>query len=492
MSGIKNFCLASLAASFALACTNASATDTDRDGLVDIEDNCIAVANPDQRDSDGDLFGNACDADLNNDGTVNVIDLGLLRKRFFSSHADADLNGDGVVNVVDLGIMRSGFFSSPGPSGTRIAATPLQITRVYDDLQITLPLSMRQAPNDPGRWYMLERNGRMVSFEKDDNVSALKVVTDITGIDTGGEGGALGFDFHPDFANNGYVYVSYTAFGPDPSIEAVSTVSRLVLTQDPVDGLLITDFGDEEIVLEVNQPFGNHNGGNLLFGPEGYLYLGLGDGGSGGDPQNHAQRTETLLGAMLRIDVDVSVTDFDNGIRYYIPPDNPFAASPGCGVEADCPEIFAYGLRNPWRYSFDRVTGDLWVGDVGQMEREEINLLSAGGNYGWRCREGSLPFNETQGCPMLSAFTAPVHEYDHTAGFSVTGGYVYRGSQIPQIDGMYIFADYGNGSFRGIYNGDYAGELFDTNERVSSFAEDVSGEIYVMAQSKIFRLEPHP
>ena len=475
-----------------LVSAGAHATDTDGDGLVDIEDNCINAANPSQIDTDGDLFGNACDTDLNNDGVVNVVDLGLLRKRFFSNDADADFNGDGFVNVVDLGILRTGFFAPPGPSGTNIASTPLQLARVYENLSVILPLSMRQAPNDPTRWYVLERDGRMVSFEKQDDVGSLKVVTTITGIDAGGEGGALGFDFHPDFEDNGYVFVSYTAFGPDPSIEAVSTVSRLIMSADPADGLLATDFADEEIVLEINQPFGNHNGGNLIFGPDGMLYLGLGDGGSSGDPQNNAQRTETPLGAILRIDVDVTAADFDSAIRYYIPPDNPFAASPGCGAQSSCPEIFAYGLRNPWRYSFDRATGDLWAADVGQLEREEIDIITSGANYGWRCREGSIPFAGDQGCAPVETFTEPVHDYDHSLGFSVTGGYVYRGTQIAALDGMYVFADYGSGTFFGIYNRDYAGALFDTSERVSSFAEDLDGEIYVMAQSKIFRLELMP
>ena len=469
--------------------TQALATDTDNDGIVDIQDNCIDQPNPNQSDTDGDLFGNACDADLSNDGIVNFVDLGILRARFFSNDADADFNGDGAVNFIDLGIMRGAFFAPPGPSGSAIASTPLQLTRVYDNLSIILPLSMRQAPNDDSRWYVLERDGRLVSFAKDDNVATLKVVTTITGIDAGGEGGALGFDFHPDFENNGYLFVSYTAFGPTPDIEAVSTISRLTLTPDPADGLLVADFADEQVVLAINQPFGNHNGGNILFGPDDYLYLGLGDGGSSGDPQNNAQRTETPLGAMLRIDVDVSEEDFDNGTRYYIPPDNPFAASPGCGPQSDCPEIFAFGLRNPWRYSFDRQTGDLWAGDVGEMEREEINLITNGANYGWRCREGSIPFSSSAGCPPVSEFTEPLHEYDHTIGFSVTGGYVYRGMQIPEINGMYLFADYVTGTFYGIYNFDFAGELFDTNQLVSSFAEALDGEVYVTAQSRIFRIE---
>ena len=474
---------------FALAAT-ANATDTDGDGLVDIADNCIETANADQRDTDGDDFGNACDADLNNDDVVNVVDLGLLRARFFTADADADFNGDGVVNVVDLGIMRQQFFAAPGPSGVALANTPLQVTRVLASTPFSSALAMRQTPADPDRWYVLERSGRIVSVAKDGSSTTAKQVMVVPGVDTEFEGGALGFDFHPDFANNGYFYVSYTIDGPTFSIPLISRISRYQTSVDGSDGLLIADPASEVVIYELNQPFANHNGGNLLFGPDGFLYLGLGDGGSGGDPQNHGQRLETPLGAMLRIDVDVSAADFTSGIRYYIPDSNPFSASADCGT-GTCPEIFAWGLRNPWRFSFDRETGDLWVGDVGQDAREEISLVTVGGNYGWRCREGSIAFNGIN-CGPATEYIEPVHDYAHTLGFSVTGGYVYRGSAIPGFQGMYVFSDVFSGRFWGIYRGDFAGQFFDTSLNIVSFAEDLDGELYVLSGSQVYRLDLAP
>ncbi|MFK7887353.1 MAG: PQQ-dependent sugar dehydrogenase [Gammaproteobacteria bacterium] len=480
-----------LAAFCALATTSVWATDTDGDGLNDIDDNCINVSNADQRDTDGDDFGNACDADLNNDDIVNVVDLGILRTRFFTADDDADLNGDGVVNVVDLGIMRQLFFVAPGPSGIAIANTPLQLTRIFAGVSMSSPLSMRQTPADPNRWYFLERAGRLVSLEADDATTSLKTVMNTPSVDTNFEGGALGFDFHPDFANNGHIYVSYTAEGPTFAVPLVSRIARFDTSIDPADGMIIADPDSEEIILEVNQPFANHNGGNMLFGPDGLLYLGLGDGGSGGDPSNHGQRTETLLGSMVRIDVDVTQADFDNGVRYYIPEGNPFSASPECGQGDGCPEIFAYGLRNPWRWSFDRETGDLWAGDVGQGAREEVSVITEGGNFGWRCREGILSFNST-GCGPATDYIEPIVDYSHSFGFSITGGYVYRGSQIPNFQGMYLYSDFGSGRFWGVYNFDDAGELFDTTFNVVSFGEDLDGEIYVLASSRVYRLELAP
>ncbi len=473
------------------AAQGALALDTDGDGTVDAQDNCINDANPAQTDSNGDNFGNACDADLNDDGVVNVVDLGILRLRFFTDDADADFNLDGVVNVVDLGIMRSRFFEPPGPSGVAIANTPLQLTRVYSGLGFSSPLAMRMIPGDDSRWYVLERGGRLRSFEAVDSVGTLKQLMITPGVDTNFEGGALGLDFHPDFANNGYIYISFTTEGPNFTIPLTSRISRFETSIDPVDGLLIADPLSEEVILAVDQPFANHNGGNLLFGPDGYLYLGLGDGGSGGDPSNHGQRTETLLGAMLRIDVDVTAEDFENGVRYYIPEGNPFSANADCAAGA-CPEIFAYGLRNPWRFSFDRETGDLWAGDVGQSAREEVDIVRVGGNYGWRCREGFIAFSTSAGCPPLDEMIDPVHDYNHGLGFSITGGYVYRGDDIPGFQGMYVYTDYGSARYWGIYRGDFAGELFDTTGSPVSFAEHLDGELYVLSSSQIFRLELAP
>ncbi|MEM6641176.1 MAG: PQQ-dependent sugar dehydrogenase [Pseudomonadota bacterium] len=477
-----------LASLMLLAGTPAAlATDTDGDGEVDIEDNCIDVANPNQRDTDGDLYGNLCDADLNNDQVVNVVDLGLFRSRFFSDDADADFNGDGVVNVLDLGIMRQQFFAAPGPSGAAIADTDLQYTRV-GTVSFNNGLSLRQTDGDPSRWYVLERAGRFISFDTNGSASSLKTVMTVPNVDTTFEGGALSFDFHPDFSSNGYVYVYYTAGSSIASLE--SRISRFTTSVDASDGLITADASSEVIVYRTNQPFSNHNGGDLHFGPDGFLYLSLGDGGSGGDPQNHGQRRETPLGAMLRIDVDVSATDFDNGVRYYIPATNPFASSSSCSTGL-CPEIFAYGLRNPYRFNFDSENGDIWLGDVGQNAREEISLIVNGGNFGWRCREGELPFNSS-GCGPASDYIEPVYTYPTGASRSVVGGVVYRGNLMPELDGMYFFSDVFSGRLWGIYRGDYAGQFFDSSLNIGSFAEGLDGEIYITSFSGLYRLEQSP
>ena len=469
--------------------------DTDGDGLADAQDNCVLAANPDQRDTDGDFYGNLCDPDLNGDGIVNTLDLGILRERFFGSDEDADFNGDGSVNVADLAVMKALFFMTPGPSGVAAGNTALTLTRVFSGLSLSRPIAMHQLPGDPDNWYVLERGGRIVGFEDRDDVTASWTVLNGYGpIDDFFEGGALGFAFHPNFASNGYLYVSYTADGVTPGASLESRIARFETSLDG-EGQLVADAASELILIRVDQPYGNHNGGNLLFGPDGYLYWGLGDGGSSGDPLDSGQSTDTLLGSMLRLDVDVSAQDVANGIFYRVPGDNPFAGGAGCAVDG-CPEIFAFGLRNPWRFSFDRDTGALWVGDVGQNAREEIDIVVNGGNYGWRCREGSQAYSSGPSCPPLAEMEAPIHDYGHGVGYSVTGGYVYRGSSIPGFNGMYVFADYGSGTVWGIYNQTFSGTLLDTNIPIVSFAEDLAGELYVLSFSfsgwAIYRLESAP
>jgi uncharacterized repeat protein (TIGR03806 family) len=247
------------------------------------------------------------------------------------------------------------------------------------------------------------------------------------------------------------------------------------------DGGATLALGTRFELLRVDQPFTNHNGGNIAFGPDGHLYVGLGDGGSGGDPQAHAQNTRDLLGALLRLDVS-------GAGAYAIPPTNPFATQPRCTAAvnaANCPEIYAWGLRNPWRFSFDRATGELWLGDVGQGEFEEIDRVELGGNYGWNCREGAHAYSSpAPACSMVSGLIDPVHEYGRSLGVSVTGGYVYRGSANPSLVGSYIFGDFGSGRIWRLV-GDGAGgysaeELLDTSLSIASFGEDVDGEIYVV------------
>ena len=312
------------------------------------------------------------------------------------------------------------------------------------------------------------------------------LVVDIGGFD---ERGLLGLAFHPDYDNNGQFFVYYT------NNESNSVVARYEVSADPD----VADPASAQIVLTVDQPFENHNGGMLAFGLEGYLYIGLGDGGSAGDPGNRAQDLTTLLGKMLRIDVD-------GGAPYAIPPDNPFVGTPDA-----LDEIWAYGLRNPWRYSFDRETSDLWIGDVGQSSWEEIDFQpaasSGGENYGWRLMEGSHCYNPPVDCDD-GTLTHPIYEYDHESGrCSVTGGYVYRGAALPELQGQYFFGDFCTGeiwSFR-----EEGGEAVDVQDRtaelspggglsidfIASFGEDGFGELYVIdrgdgTNGEVFKIVP--
>ena len=302
-------------------------------------------------------------------------------------------------------------------------------------------------------------------------------------ISSGGERGLLGLAFHPQFASNGRFFVNYTDRSGD------TNVSEFRVNPPTSD---VADATSERQVLFVDQPFANHNGGGLAFGNEGFLYIGLGDGGSGGDPQRNGQNLGTRLGKMLRIDVSAAS-------GFGVPPDNPFVGRAGV-----LPEIWAYGLRNPWRYAFDRSTGDLYIGDVGQGALEEIDVGLAsrrgGENYGWNITEGSRCYSPSSNCPM-AGITLPVAEYGRSDGFSVTGGVVYRGCRMPGYAGTYFYADYGTGlirSFR-LENGqavdprDWRSALGgDTTIRnPSSFGTDADGEIYIVDYTgSIYRIGP--
>ncbi len=299
------------------------------------------------------------------------------------------------------------------------------------------PVGLGHDPVDPGLLYVVEQGGVIRVFVNDPDVTEASSFLDIDArVSSGGETGLLGLAFHPDYAENGLFYVSYTAGSP-----LRSRVSQFSLGEPDVYPP-IANPDSEVILLEIAQPFSNHNGGGLAFGPDGYLYASFGDGGSGGDPEENGQDDTTLLGAILRLDVDGGGTAPDCGgpeANYTVPP-NDLADGPG----GSCDEIYAWGLRNPWRFSFDRDTGAGWIADVGQNQWEEVDRMANGGNYGWNTYEGDVCFDGP--CdPDTDAVIFPVWVYNHSLGCSITGGYVYRGSEVPELAGRYVYGDYCSG-----------------------------------------------
>jgi glucose/arabinose dehydrogenase len=395
----------------------------------------------------------------------------------------------------------AGFVSMPTH-----AQTPLTTERLVTGL--SNPLYVTHARGDNSRIFIVEQRssttGRIRIFNLDTNTLLTAPFLSISGVSTGSEQGLLGLALHPNYLTNGYFWVYYT------NAAGTTIVARYQATGDPATSNF-ANLASAQVVLTITQPFSNHNGGWMSFGPDGYLYIATGDGGSGGDPGNRAQDTTAqLLGKMLRIDVDGAdnipgnadddAFPADPNKLYSIPSDNPFVA------DANDDEIWAYGLRNHWRNSFDRQTGDLWIADVGQNNWEEINFEPAGDaggrNYGWRCYEGNNPFNTT-GCAPASTMVFPVHVFSHsTDGFScsVTGGYVYRGP-ICDLRGTYFFADYCSNrikSFR--YTGTMVTEFTDRTTEldppgavaigsITSFGEDNRGNLYIVDQGgEIFRV----
>lgn len=375
-----------------------------------------------------------------------------------------------------------------------LSAPLLAQTTIRIATGLSRPLYVTHAPGDFARIFILEQHtGRVRLYHLDTAVLDPVPFLDIDSlvINTGNERGLLGLAFHPDYQSNRYFYVSYN----DNS--GTSVIARFTASADPDSAIATSRLN----ILTQTQPFSNHNGGCIKFGPDGYLYIGLGDGGSGEDPQNNAQNTGTLLGKLLRIDVDSPQAP----LNYGIPADNPFV-----GVGGYRAEIWSLGLRNPWRWSFDRLTGDLYLADVGQYAWEEVNVEPAntgGRNYGWRCLEGYSC--TTWGQPACNcnnpAFTAPVTVYSHNDGCSVTGGYVYRGCAIPELYGTYFYADYCSDdiwSFRWDgANGTTDSTLWTAAftppaglvENISSFGEDAFGELYIcdLNGGELFKIVPN-
>jgi glucose/arabinose dehydrogenase len=335
------------------------------------------------------------------------------------------------------------------------------------------PVDIQSAGDGSGRLFIVDQTGR-IRIVQDGQLLPTPFLDIISKIRSqGSEQGLLGLAFHPNYAKNGQFFVNYT------DRQGNTVIARYqVSVSDPNQA----DPNSEVRLIQVDQPFANHNGGGLAFGPDGYLYAGLGDGGSGGDPMGNGQSVETLLGKLLRIDVN-------SGDPYAIPADNPFASGGGL------PEIWAYGLRNPWRFSFDRATGDLYIGDVGQNSWEEIDHLPAGTpggtNFGWNVYEGTHQYGQARD---LTNAVFPVAEYGHDQGCSVTGGVVYRGPTLPEWQGIYLYSDYCSGLVWGMLpaNGQEQSQvLFQTGFSVVTFGQDESGEVYLSnyGSGTIYRLQ---
>ncbi|OGN95919.1 MAG: glucose sorbosone dehydrogenase [Chloroflexi bacterium RBG_13_51_36] len=365
-----------------------------------------------------------------------------------------------VAGVVALASLL-GCNSEPTPSGS------FQVERVFPGLSFQEMTNLVQPNDTSGLIFVTEQGGVIHTFSVNNSQQA-DIFLDITDRVNreGDEEGLLGLAFGPDYEENGYFYVYYSAADPRRSV-----ISRFSLDQENPD---VADPESEVIVMEVAQPYSNHNAGQLAFGPEGYLYIGLGDGGSGGDPLGNAQNLSTVLGSILRIDVSGLSAPGD----YEIPADNPFV-----GAEGAREEIWAYGLRNPWRFSFDPETGLLWAGDVGQNLWEEVDIITKGANYGWNVMEGFHCYSPSTGCDQ-SGLTLPLVEYDHSQGCSVTGGYVYRGDQIASLQGHYIYGDYCSGNIWALlYDGNVVTEntlLVDSNLSITSFGVDLARNLYIL------------
>jgi Glucose / Sorbosone dehydrogenase len=338
------------------------------------------------------------------------------------------------------------------------------IINVFSKLSFSSPIDIQHAGDNSNRLFIVSQEGIIQVFENNIDVSSSKVFLDIRDqVLNGGEQGLLGLAFHPDYESNGFFYVNYTTNSPRRTVISRFSVS----TSDPE----LADPTTELILLEVEQPYSNHNGGQIAFGPDGFLYISFGDGGSGGDPENRAQNLSTLLGKMLRIDINKN----ENGKNYSIPTDNPFIGNSENWAE----EIYAYGLRNAWRFSFDNA-GRLWAADVGQNSWEEISIIENGGNYGWRIMEGFHCFNPSNSCDQ-DGLISPIWEYGHTSsgGYSITGGYIYEGIHAPDLVNKYVYADFVTGNIWAYDPTNQSNELIiNVDSQISTFGVDEYNDLY--------------
>ncbi|NOZ52219.1 MAG: hypothetical protein GXP08_03585 [Gammaproteobacteria bacterium] len=395
---------------------------------------------------------------------------------------DGDLSSAAIMTITVNAQTLAGLSQRPdnqtclAPTQGPVSPSSIKLDKAFPNLpNMGAVVSLLQAPHNSTQWYAVVQSGRILQFDNNALVTETTVFLDIsTQVASGGELGLLGMAFHPDYASNGYLYLYYTHNTSSGQLQ--SKISRFNV---------INQAWEEQNLLTLNQPYSNHNGGNIAFGPQGYLYIGLGDGGSGNDPQGHGQNTRTLLGAMLRIDVD-------NGLPYRIPSTNVFVGRALCNTPdtitnaQNCPEIYAWGLRNPWRWSFDNTDGTLWLGDVGQGAREEINIIQPGKNYGWKIMEGTICRPGEKNCET-TGLTLPEIDYDHVNGNqSVVGGYVYRGNdyQLSFLHATYLYADTYSGRIWGLRNtetGYINRELAIHNNLIYSFAQANNGDLFVIS-----------
>ncbi len=382
-------------------------------------------------------------------------------------------------SLISFPLLTTAFACLPGliPSVMDQTQGGYGVEVAFPQLTFTQPVGIYGAVDGTNRLFVVDQPGVIWVFENSQNVSAPLVFLNISShVLFSGEQGLLGLAFHPNYTKNGYFYVDYVADNPLRTV-----IARYQVMANNSDQ---ADANSEFVVQTVSQPFANHKGGQLAFGEHGYLYIGFGDGGSGGDPLGNGQNLSSLLGKILRIDVN----SFSAGRNYGIPSDNPFAGN-SLGYRE---EIYAYGLRNPWRFSFDPATGKLWVGDVGQDRLEEIDIVEKGKNYGWNIMEGTLCYNPASGCNQ-TGLELPVWNYTHDLGNAIIGGYLYHGSLLPGLSNGYVYGDYGSGRiWRLEYNGTGAPSnslIVSSNLTISSFGLDSLNELYICAfDGKIYRL----
>jgi glucose/arabinose dehydrogenase len=377
-----------------------------------------------------------------------------------------------------VGTIASALVLLPWLGGILFAETLYQVQAAFPKLQFTLPVFITHPPDGSRRLFVIEQMGRVLWFENTFNPDAPEVALDISHKVRHHhmEEGLLGMAFHPKFKKNRQVYLFYSASEPRRVVVSEFRMNRMKEKIKPKT---------ERILLEVPQPFGNHNGGMIQFGPDGYLYISLGDGGGAGDTKGHAQNLQRLLGKILRIDVDTPSTDKP----YSIPDDNPFVDHPRARKE-----IYALGLRNVWRFSFDEMTGDIWAGDRGQYMWEEVNIIQKGQNYGWNVLEGLDLYSKNPPHRGPGPMIPPIFKYSHEVGQSITGGTIYKGSEIPELYGTYIYGDFMSGQIWSLempQNKKAKNTRLATGTPLSSIGTDARGELYFLAlhEGKIYQLK---